>query len=268
LSGMVPMVFDIAVIALSLAALAYVGRSLMRARPGLAEGEVDGYRDDVRDDPGGRLSLGLLSSVLSLRRREAQEHGATPAGAPGAVHDDDDARPATRASAPPREGEETDPATAAGTDTEEAPPKEPSEPFSAATPAHTLPSEVLIDIDGQGAPEVEVVDLSDPEDVLTLEFAEDPTGHLHLLHGRAEAEIEDGLARTAWLDVYLSRSDWLDRGDLDAAGEFPETLASHLLRIDLGRTVTRPNGTVTGAINEDPDLYFDREIASEIEFSV
>ncbi|ROU03535.1 hypothetical protein EAT49_04350 [Histidinibacterium lentulum] len=259
---MVPMVFDIAVIALSLAALAYVGRSLMRARPGLAEGAVDAYRDEVLEGPDDGQTLGLLRSALTLRRREPTDEAAAPEVAPG----DQDPTPAPRAAAPPAEEHDagSDSASAAGDDV----PAEPAAPASADAPAPEVPKEVLIDICGPGAPEVEVVDLSDPEEVLALEFAEDPTGHLHLLHGRAEAEIEDGIARTAWLDVYLSRSDWLDRRDLDAAGEFPETLASHLLRIDLGRTVTRPDGTVTGAINEDPELYFDREIASEIDFSV
>lgn len=249
------MILDAAVIALSLAALAYVGRSMLRPRPALAGGSA--AEEPETAPPSQSLSLHRLRDALPRRAgadaaRVAMARAATDLFAPGALHE-----PAPTTAVAGHAQTEEYGATAAAPPRPNIPKVEPAAPL-----------DVLIHVGGPGAPEVEVVDLSDPEDVCALEFPEDPTGHLHLLHGRAEAQLDAGLTRTAWLDVYLSRSDWLDRRDLDTGGEFPDTLATHVLRIDLGRTVTAPDGTVTGAINEDPELYFDRDIASEIEFSV
>jgi hypothetical protein len=309
---MLPMFLDVAVIALSLAAFAYVGRSLI-SPPAFAAALEAAPEAPPQARPGGSigaLSAGLLRDALPrLLRREAAQpdaaeaedtppspaapctrpvHEAGPGSAPAALTPEPAPRPARRTGPAetgqpgPEPGPDTAPGAARGTmgDRHDIPAPLPGThdtdtgsgagagPRVPAVARVADPLDLLIDIGHRRAPLVEVVDLSDPEEVLALEFAGHPAGHLHLLHGRAEATVEEGLVRTAWLDVYVSPCARLDRSDLDEAGEFPETVAIHVLRIDLGRSRTAPDGTVSGRINDDPELYFDREVASEIEFSV
>ncbi|QQA42073.1 hypothetical protein [Pelagovum pacificum] len=130
-----------------------------------------------------------------------------------------------------------------------------------------LDLDIAISLDDE-LPEVEIIELHHCDDVLTLEFAEEPNAHLHVVNGSASAAVDHGTAQSSWLDVYLSRAEWLDVQDLDSSGEYPPGLATHVIRIDLGSSLTRSDGTVTGKINDNPEIFFDREVASETEFTV
>lgn len=139
-----------------------------------------------------------------------------------------------------------------------------TDPWTETAPVHRLELEIGQDEDGHH--EFEIIELREGDDVLSLEFTEDRYSHLHLVHGRAQAEIEGRAVRSAWLDVYLSGTAVLARRELDESGEFPPERATHVLRVDLGTTHTTADGLTAGEINERPDLVFDREIATETSF--
>lgn len=143
-------------------------------------------------------------------------------------------------------------------------PPQPRESARPVAPVHRLELEIGQDEDGHH--EFEIIELGEGDDVLSLEFTEDRSSHLHLVHGRARAEVDGRAMRTAWMDVYLSRSAVLSRRDLDESGEYPPGRATHVLRIDLGSVRTTADGLTTGEINESPDLVFDRDIATEVSF--
>lgn len=132
------------------------------------------------------------------------------------------------------------------------------------TPIHRVELEIGQDEDGHH--EFEIIELREGDDVLSLEFTEDRSSHLHLVHGRARAEVDGKAMKTAWLDVYLSGLRDLSHRNLDESGEYPPTRATHVLRVDLGSVRTTADGLTAGEINETPDLVFDRAVATETRF--
>ncbi|EAR50460.1 hypothetical protein OG2516_08983 [Oceanicola granulosus HTCC2516] len=156
----------------------------------------------------------------------------------------------------------------AGRTAEPAPPPAPVAPL--LEPAAAEPWEPQED-DGDAEVrdhEPEIIDMRDPDDVITLDFPERPAHHLHLVSGSACAEIDAGTARSAWIDVYLSRLAHLGEAQLDGDGEYAPGKAAHVIRIDLGSQITAPDGTVTGAVNDEPEIFFDRVVASQVAYAI
>ncbi|WP_143535610.1 hypothetical protein [Roseisalinus antarcticus] len=247
---------DAVVIGISVAGLGYVGSGFMKARKRGRAAKADQSLAAGRD---AEVDLGVVAEtpaaatalpedVLPLRRRPRAD-----GAGPREIVAEDAADLQAGIGEPEFDLDAAGPLPPAG---------------EAPVAAGTQPLDIMIVCDDRGLTEVETVELQMPDDVLTLEFEEDPMGHLHLVHGRASAEVEGGQAQSAWLDVYLSRADWLGLHDLDSNGEFRPRDATHVLRINLGSLLARPDGSVVGALNEDPEIYFDREIASETEFTV
>ena len=137
-------------------------------------------------------------------------------------------------------------------------------PRRPSPPVHRLELEIGQDEDGHH--EFEIIELREGDDVLSLEFTEDTSSHLHLVHGRATADVDGKAMKTAWLDVYLSRAKTLSHQDLDESGEYPPERATHVLRVDLGCIRTTADGLTAGEINDAPDLIFDRKVETETHF--
>ncbi|KAA9008271.1 hypothetical protein [Histidinibacterium aquaticum] len=208
----------------------------------------------------GLVAAGFCLAALTTLRRMS---GRAPSGGPREVHEETGPLPefSVLETAPPRDASAAAPAEPAETVLAE----EVEERDPQAAEAFNL----TLDIDpARTAEEAEVVSLLDPRDVLSLEFADHPSGRLHVVHGSARAQLDTGIASSAWIDVYLSDRDRLTAEDVGRSGEIRADLATHILRIDLGKRHEKRDGTVEGAINEEPEIYFDREVASEIDHAV
>lgn len=261
------MVVDAVVIGLSVAGLGYVAHGWIASTDRFRRRDTD-TSDPANTDAAPDAPAPVMTAPAELPPGAADpEPPATPSEdtSPG----DPAPREAPAETAPAPETPEPAAPAAAATDAP-APPTE--GPGGAVLPGAVtsapLDLGLHVDLDDTDYPEAEIVELHDADDVLTLEFDEDKGAHLHVVYGEAEAEVEAGRAQSAWLDVYLSRSDWLGPHDLDSSGEYRPSLARHVIRVDLGSCVTAPDGTRTGHINEDPEIFFDREVATENQYRV
>lgn len=102
------------------------------------------------------------------------------------------------------------------------------------------------------------IDLTDPDDTLAINFAEDTPEFVHIVRGQSTQTVDGAEITTDWLDYYVSDQEDLSEADLSDAGTYTGEATTHVFRAVIGEGTADAPATV----NEDATITLNRDIAS------
>lgn len=102
------------------------------------------------------------------------------------------------------------------------------------------------------------IDLTDSEDTLAVNFADDTPEFVHIVRGQS-TEIVNGVEiQTEWLDYYVSDQADLSEAGLSEAGTYNAAAATVVFRAVIGEGTSE----APAEVNEDASITVNRDIAS------
>ena len=105
------------------------------------------------------------------------------------------------------------------------------------------------------------VNLTDPDDALSITFEDDTSEFLHAVRGSSVTPSDAGPVRVTWIDYYVSDQEQLPGSAFIDGGTYDSESATRVVRVIVGENATTAEAP---QINSDPTIVFNRTVASEI----